>query len=429
MHVAVVGAGIVGVTTAYYLRQHGCDVTVVERNGGVAQEASFANAGVIAPAYVAPWAQPGMPSKVLGMLLRPEAPVIFRPTIDAALWRWLRRWLGECDLARFRLNKERMQRIAAFSRSELHALRARHGIDYEQQPGFLLLFRSEREVEHDAPARAVLAAAGVHHRLLDSAACRTLEPALNEHTALAGGLHLPDDETGNCAYFARKLKEICESQGVVFRFGEAAQAIDVTGGRAGGLRLAGGRLAADAVVVAAGIDSGTLLAEAGVVLPLWPVKGFSATVPIGRHDLAPLVSVMDETYKVAITRMGKRLRIAGTAEIGTRALTLRASAQRTLLKVARDWYPGAASYSQAQWWIGARPMLPDGPPVVGRAPLAGLFLNVGHGSSGWAMACGTARVVADLVTGQAPAISLDGLTLDRYAAPALNQRLPVLQAP
>ena len=417
MHVVVVGAGIIGVTTAYYLRQRGCDVTVIERNNGAAQEASFANAGVIAPAYVAPWAQPGMPAKVLGMLFRPEAPVIFRPTLDGALWRWLRRWFSECDLDRFRINKARMQRVATYSRGELHALRARYAIDYEQQPGFLQLFRTDRELQRTEPARAVLREAGIAHRLLSAAECRALEPALNEHTPLAGGLHLPDDETGNCAYFARRLKEICDRDGVRFRFGGAAGALQVEGGRVRGLRVQEGVLAADAVVVAAGIDSGALLAGAGVGVPLWPVKGYSATVSIARHDLAPLISVMDETYKVAITRLGKRLRIAGTAEIGTRDLVLRTSAQRTLLKVARDWYPGAAAYSSAQFWVGARPMLPDGAPLLGRTPVDNLYVNIGHGSTGWAMACGSARAVADVVTGQPPDIDLDGLTLDRYREP------------
>lgn len=417
MHVVVVGAGIIGVTTAYYLRQRGCDVTVIERNNGAAQEASFANAGVIAPAYVAPWAQPGMPAKVFGMLFRPEAPVIFRPTFDGALWRWLRRWLSECDLDRFRINKARMQRVATYSRDELHALRARYAIDYEQQPGFLQLFRTEGELQRTEPARVVLKEAGIAHRLLTAAECRALEPALNEHTPLAGGLHLPDDETGNCAYFARRLKEICDRDGVRFRFGGAAGALQVEGGRVRGLRVDDGLVAADAVVVAAGADSGALLAGAGVGVPLWPVKGYSATVSIARHDLAPLISVMDETYKVAITRLGRRLRIAGTAEIGSRDLVLRAAAQRTLLKVAHDWYPGVAAYSSAQFWVGARPMLPDGPPLLGRTPVPGLYVNIGHGSTGWAMACGSARAVADVVTGRPPEIDLDGLTLDRYREP------------
>ncbi|MEW5879618.1 MAG: D-amino acid dehydrogenase [Pseudomonadota bacterium] len=415
MHVAVIGAGIIGVTTAHALRQQGFEVTVIDRRSGVAQEASFANAGVLAPAYVGPWAQPGMPAKVFAYLFRPEAPVVFRPSLDPALWRWLRRWLGECAVERFRVNRERMQRLAYYSRSCLHEVRERHGIDYEQGKGYLQLFRTAHELERTAPARDMLRAAGVPHSLLDAAACRALEPALAAHTPLAGGLHLPEDETGNCAVFARRLKGICESDGVRFRFGAEALRFDVAAGHIQGVQLADGRMQADAYVLAAGADSGRLLAPAGIDLPLMAVRGYSATATIARAEYAPTLAVMDESYKVAITRLGQRLRAAGTAEVGSRGTKLRESALRTLLKVARDWFPAAASYAQARFWVGARPMLPDGPPVLGRTPYPNLFLNVGHGSTGWAMACGSARIVADLIAGRPPQIDLDGLTLDRYA--------------
>ncbi len=417
MHVAVVGAGIIGVTTAHALRQQGFEVTVIDRRGGVAQEASFANAGVLAPAYVGPWAQPGMPAKVLAYLFKREAPVVFRPRLDPALWRWLRRWLGECAVERFRVNRERMQRLAYYSLRCLHEVRERYGIDYERGRGYLQLFRTTQELERTAPARDMLREAGVPHRLLDAAACRALEPALAPHVPLAGGLHLPEDETGNCALFARRLKDICEADGVRFRFGAEALRFQAAANRIEALQLADGRLQADAYVVAAGADSGRLLAPLAIDLPLQPIKGYSATATINRPDEAPQLAVMDESYKVAITRFGQRLRAAGTAEIGSRAMNLRETALRTLLKVARDWFPSAASYAQARFWVGARPMLPDGPPILGGTAYPNLFLNVGHGSTGWAMACGSARIVADLVAGRAPEIDLDGLTLDRYAPP------------
>ncbi len=415
MHVLVIGAGIIGVTTAHALRQQGFDVTVIERRSGVAQESSFANAGVLAPAYVGPWAQPGMPAKLLAYLFKREAPVVFRPRLDPALWRWLRRWLGECTLARFRANRARMQRLAYYSRDCLHELCERHGIDYERGTGYLQLFRTTRELERTEPAREMLREAGVPHTLLDAAACRALEPALAAHTPLAGGLHVPDDETGNCALFARRLKDICESNGVRFRFGMDAVRLGVAAGRIEGLQLAEGRLQADAYVVAAGADSGRLLEPLGIDLPLLPVKGYSATVTITYPEHAPTLAVMDETYKVAVTRFRQRLRVAGTAEVGSRGTRLRQAALRTLLKVARDWFPAAASYAQARFWVGARPMLPDGPPVLGATGYPNLFLNVGHGSTGWAMACGSARIVADVVAGRTPQIDLEGLTLDRYA--------------
>lgn len=421
MHVAVIGAGIIGVTTAYYLRQQGFEVTVFERNAGAAQEASFANAGVIAPGYSAPWAQPGMPAKVLKYLFASEAPLVFRPQANLAQWRWLARWLRECRLERFRRNKERMLRISFYSRSLLHILRQHHGIDYEQTQGYLQLFRTEAEVERTAPARALLKEAGVPHVLLSAQDCRRLEPSLVDGTALAGGVHLPEDETGNCAYFARRLKDICSEQGVQFRFGATVERLESDQGRIGRLRLRRGdagaddTFSADMFVVAGGADSVRLLRPLGIKLPLYPVKGYSATAAITRPENAPMISVMDEAYKVAVTRMGNRLRISGTAEIGSPKLALRDASLGTLLRVARDWFPGAAAYAQAQFWVGARPMLPDGPPVLGPTPIPNLHLNVGHGSSGWAMACGSGRVVADLIAQRKPDIDLAGLTLERYS--------------
>ncbi|HTN49459.1 MAG TPA: D-amino acid dehydrogenase [Burkholderiaceae bacterium] len=418
MRVVVVGAGIIGVCTAHALRRDGFDVTVLERRSGVAQEASFGNAGVMAPGYVGPWASPGMPRKVLAYLFRPEAPVVFRPSASPALWRWLRRWLRECELERYRVNRARMQRLAFYSQSELHVLRTQYALDYEQATGYLQLFRTAREVEAAATIRALLSELGVRHQQLDEAQCRTLEPALHPATPLAGGLHLPDEETGNCAYFAHQLKDIAIASGVEFRFGVEALGFDASAGRVQALRTTAGQVEGDAFIVASGIDGGALLQRVGVRLPLLAVKGYSATAPISAFEHAPFISVMDETYKVAITRMGKRLRVAGTAELGTSGMKLRESALSTLLKVAHDWFPYAASYRQGKFWIGARPMLPDGPPVLGRTPLANLFLNMGHGSSGWVMAVGSARIVSDIVAGRAPEIDIDGLTLDRYGAGA-----------
>ncbi len=414
MHVIVVGAGIIGVCTGYFLRRAGMDVTVIERRPGVAQETSFANAGVMAPSYVSPWAQPGMPAKVAAYLFRAEAPVVFRPSADPALWNWIRRWLAECDVNRFMRNKARMQRLAFYSQAQLRALRDQHAIDYEQATGYLQLFRTTHDVERSATTRTMLSELGVSHRLLNAEETRAVEPALHPVTALAGALHLPDDETGNCAFFAHQLKDIATRDGVQFRFGLTAQALDVVQGRVDRVRTDAGDVRGDAYVVAGGVDSVALLRPLGIRLPLIPVKGYSATAAITALDQAPMTSVMDETYKVAITRMGNRLRIAGTAEVGTTGMKLRDGALRTLIKVASDWFPRAASYRRAQFWIGARPMLPDGPPVLGASPVSNLFLNTGHGSTGWVMACGSGKVVTDIVRGATPEIDLEGLTIARY---------------
>jgi D-amino-acid dehydrogenase len=414
MHALVIGAGVVGVTTALELRERGLEVTVVDRRPGVAREASYGNAGVISTAYAGPWAQPGMPTKILGSMFTSASPVIFRPSLDPAQWRWLARWVGECRLQRFRVNKQRMQRLAEYSRSVMHELRRRHSIDYEQAQGWLQLFRTAADVARARPSIELLAQAGTAHRLLEASECRALEPALADGTPLAGGLHLPEEETGNCAYFTRRIKDLAVDKGVEFRFDTPVTGLAVEGGRFRQARTASGPIAADALVIAAGADSGRLLRHAGLRLPLYPVKGYSLTARVTRHEHAPLMSVMDEAYKVAVTRMGNRLRIAGTAELGNRRLALRDASLGTLLRVARDWFPAAADYTQAQPWVGARPMLPDGPPVLGPTPVASLYLNVGHGSAGWAMACGSARVVADIVTGGKPQIDLEGLTIERF---------------
>jgi D-amino-acid dehydrogenase len=356
-----------------------------------------------------------MPSKILGYLWRRQSPVLFRPALDPAQWRWLLRWLGECRLQRYRVNKLRMQRLAEYSRAVLHELRSRHAIDYEQARGWLQLFRTEADLARARPSIEMLAESAVPHRLLEAAGCRALEPALVDGTPLAGGLHLPDEETGNCAYFARRIKDLGAASGVDYRFETPVASLTIDGGRFTAAQTAGGAVGADALVLAAGADSGRLLRGTGIGVPMYPVKGYSLTARVTRDEFAPSISLMDEAYKVAITRMGNRLRIAGTAEIGNRRLALRDAALGTLLRVVRDWFPGAAAYTQARPWVGARPMLPDGPPVLGATPVPNLFLNLGHGSAGWAMACGSARVVTDIVAGEKPQIDLEGLTLERFA--------------
>lgn len=418
MRVVVIGAGVVGVTSAYYLRQHGFEVEVIERRGDVAQEASFGNAGVIAPGYVTPWAAPGMPRKVLSYLFKAQAPVLFRPNANPALWRWLRRWLRECALQRYRINKERMQRVAVYSRHCLHELRELHAIAYQQSQGYLQLFRSQADIDLSQPARAMLTEQGVEFALLDAAAVHALEPHLSRSTALAGGLWLPGDEAGNCPLFTKRLRAICEQQGVRFTFGETVRAIRASGAAGGGkvesVELPGRSISCDAVVVAAGVQSAELLAPLRIDVPMYPVKGYSVTVQLKPDAFGPQHALMDEAYKTAITPLGHSMRVAGTAEIGSADLVLREAALGTLRKVAGDWFPGAGEFQGARYWVGARPMVPDGAPLLGASPIAGLYLNCGHGSTGWAMSCGSARVVADIIAGRKPEISMDGLSLQRY---------------
>lgn len=431
MHVIVLGAGVIGVTTAWHLREAGCDVTVIEREADVAQATSLGNAGVIAPGYVTPWAAPGMPGKILKYLFKPASPLIFRPTLDAAQWRWIARWLRECEFERFRVNKQRMQRIAYYSRACLHAFRERYPFDYGASRGYLQLLRGAFDVDMVQPALKVLRDAGIAFRELDAAGCTAIEPGLRwARQAPVGGIYLPDDEAGDCARFTRELRALCEANGVAFRFNTELRALDVAGGKARGVRVAamsgnregngsggarhGTTLAADAIVVALGVDSAGLLRPYGIDVPLYPVKGYSATLAVVDDEKAPCAALMDESLKTAITRFGPTLRVAGTAELGNRHAALRQQALDTLMKVLDDWFPHAADRTSARFWVGRRPMTPDGPPLLGASGIDGLWLNVGHGSTGWAMSMGSGKVVADLVTGRTPEIDLAGLTLARY---------------
>jgi len=448
MKTIVLGAGVIGVATAYYLSERGCDVTVIEREPGVALGTSFGNAGVIAPGYVTPWAAPGMPLKLLKYLFKPASPLIFRPTLDPAQWRWIANWLGECDLARFRVNKQRMQRIATYSRDCLHAFRATHAFDYGRTQGYLQLFRTDDDVGLAQPALAVLRDAGIAYREVDANECARIEPGLQwSRVKPVAGIYLPDDEAGDCARFTRELRTVCEANGVAFLFDTEAAGVEVERGRVRGVRVRaltprrdrrapkqaftpplpqpdGERasrreapprtLAADAVVIALGVDAAALVEPFGVRLPLYPVKGYSATLPVVDDQKAPRAALMDESLKTAITRFGTHLRVAGTAELGNRYATLREQALQTLMKVLDDWFPHSATPSSAQFWVGRRPMVPDGPPLLGPCGVDGLWLNVGHGSTGWAMAMGSGRAVADLVTRHTPDLDLDGLTLARY---------------
>jgi D-amino-acid dehydrogenase len=411
--IAVVGGGVVGVCTAYFLAEAGHDVVVIERHQNVAQEASFANGGIVAPGYAAPWAAPGMPKKILSHLFRGEAPVTMRPTLDRALWRWVRHWMTECELDRYRINRTRMQRVALYSRDILRQMREYYQIEYEQTQGVMQLFRTEKDRMFAEPGLDLLKESDVPHQVLDAEGLRAIEPSLALDTPLAGGIYLPQDEAGNCPLFTKRLKQIASSIGVQFHFTSSVHAIEADS-RGIALHIDEGRYPADAVVIAAGVESPALLKPLGINVPMYPVKGYSATAQVKNFDQAPLAAVIDETYKVGITRLGGRIRIAGIAELGSSSADLRDRAVRTLIKVGNDWFPNAANYAQSNIWCNACPMLPDGPPLLGATPMRNVYVNIGHGSNGWAMAAGSGKVVADIVSGYAPDIDMDGLTLSRY---------------
>ena len=429
MRVAVIGAGIVGVTTAYELAADGHEVSVFERRASVATESSFANAGVVAPGYVTPWAAPGMPWKVMRHLLSRHAPVRLGAGAFTQL-PWLWQWWRACRPAVHSANRTAMQRLAHFSRQRLIELTTTLHLDHEQAQGYLVLLRTARDLALAQRGLALMQALGVPYELADAARCRAIEPGLNPDTPLHAAIYLAQDGVGNCRQFAHLMMQQARRLGADFRFdrevthivpGTAPQLVvrrsaALTGGEDAGDTLVEPQ-DFDAVVVCAGVQAKALLDGIGLHLPLAPVYGYSLTAPLrhvdGHPDVGPRAGLMDESYKVAITRLGQRVRVAGGAELGGTPKHFNPSALRTLYQVLDDWFPGAAVQPKVQRWKGARPMLPDGPPVLGASGAPGVWLNLGHGASGWALACGSARVLAQQVAGREAPIEMGRLGIER----------------
>ncbi len=445
MRVAVIGAGIVGVTTAYELAADGHEVAVFERRGSAAAETSFANGGVVAPGYVTPWASPGMPGKVFGHLLSRHAPVRLRPTLNPATVGWLWQWWRACRLETWQANRAQMQRLAFYSRQRLHELTHALKLEYERADGYLVLLRGPEDLALAKPGLTLLTELKMRFHLIDAPHCRQIEPGLNPETPLHAGIHLPDDEVGNCRQFANLLRTEAQKLGARFHFhttvqriaaGAAPQLVHAYAPPAESTQIMLGPQTPaqgepptealpfepvteqfDAVVVCAAMGAPALLRPLGLRLPLQAVHGYSITAPL-RHlktypNHGPRSGLMDERYKVSISRLGSRVRVAGGAEIGGTPSAYHRSSLDALYKVLNDWFPGTASMGEAQRWKGARPMLPDGPPVLGASGIEGVWLNLGHGSSGWALACGSARVLADQLAGRATAVDTSRLGVGR----------------
>lgn len=413
MHIAIIGAGVIGITTAYELAADGHQVTVFERNAAAAAETSFANAGVVAPGYVTPWAAPGMPAKVARYLLRRHAPIKLGWPMAASDLAWMVRWMRACQLETYLANRARLQRLAFYSRDRLHGLTRDLQLSYDRSDGYMVLLRGEQDARLVEPGLQVLHDAGVRFARLDAAAARKVEPALSPDMAFHGAIQLPDDEVGNCRQFCMLLKTHAQGLGVDFRLDTSVAGIEA--GPPVTVRLGDGTAHAfDALVCCAGLGSAQLLRPLGLALPLAAVYGYSLTALIREPLNAPRSAVMDERYKVAISRLGQRVRVAGSAEIGGSPDRNRETSVQTLYKVLHDWFPGAAQLQAGvQLWKGARPMLPDGPPVLGASGIPGVWLNLGHGSSGWALSCGSARVLADQIAGRTPGVDTEGLDIER----------------
>ncbi|MEO6030897.1 MAG: D-amino acid dehydrogenase, partial [Burkholderiaceae bacterium] len=410
MKVIVLGSGVIGVASGYQLALAGHEVTVLDRQPAAGLETSYANAGEVSPGYSAPWAGPGVPVKAIKWLLMRNRPLVIRPDLDPDLVRWVLAMLRNCTAARYELNKGRMVRLAEYSRDCMKELRAQTGIRYdERMQGTLQLFRTQRQLDGSVADIAILQRFGVGFELLDRAGCIRHEPALARVLEkFVGGLRLPGDETGDCFKFTQGLAALAVRRGVQFRFGTRIERLQLVGDRIESVVTDAGSLRADAFLVALGSHSPLLLKPLGIRLPVYPVKGYSITVPIRDAAGAPESTVMDETHKVAVTWLGERIRVGGTAELAGYSMQLHDARRRTLEHVVDDLFPHGGDLACTEFWCGLRPMTPDGTPVLGATRIPNLFLATGHGTLGWTMAAGTDRVLADVISGRTPDVDLDG---------------------
>jgi D-amino-acid dehydrogenase len=406
--IVVLGAGVIGVASAWYLAEAGHEVTVVERRAQPGLETSFANGGQISAGHAEPWAKPAALPKILKWLGREDAPLLFRPHLDLAQWRWGLGFLRECIPGRFERNSRTLAGLAAYSRDCLRALRSRLGIHYDElSRGILQFATGDADLAMLEKQAQVMRQFGAQRELKSAAECVALEPAL-KHSAepVVGGLYDPHDESGDAFKFTSALAEKARARGVRFKIDSTVQAIERVGDRVEAVKLDGERLQADAYVVSLGSYSPLLLRPLGIRIPVYPLKGYSITLPLGpaEQTAAPHVSLTDEAAKIVISRLGNRLRAAGTAELTGYDTSINAARCNAILQRIRTLFPGLGAVAVAETWAGLRPATPSNVPVIGRTRLANLFLNTGHGTLGWTLACGSGRALADLVSGRKPEV-------------------------
>ena len=418
MKVVVVGGGVIGVTTAYYLAEAGHEVVVYDRQRGPAQETSYANSGEISSGYASPLAAPGLPRKALKWLLTTNGPLSIRPKFDPKMWIWLARMLRNCTAERYAANKALMTPLAEYSRDMLRVLREGTGISYdERSQGTLELFRTQEQMGGAAADLAALDRFEIPYEILGADQCIAVEPGLaGARAEFAGGLRLPDDETGDCRLFTERLAEMCAARGVVFSYSNKVFHFTARDGKIHAVGGAAGNMAADAYVLAAGSYSERFMRKLRQRLPIYPLKAYSLTLPIVDDGAAPVSTVIDEARKVSITRLGNRIRVGGAMEMAGFDVTLNEARRAVLESLLDEFFPGAGDLRAAQFWCGLGAMTPDGPPIVGRTKIPNLYINTGHGMLGWTMASGSGKIVADMISGREPEIDVSGLGPERYAA-------------
>ncbi|EGR2891075.1 D-amino acid dehydrogenase small subunit [Vibrio parahaemolyticus] len=418
MEVIVLGSGVIGLTSAWYLSQAGYQVTVIDRQPSSAMETSFANAGQISYGYSSPWAAPGIPLKAIKWLMEEHAPLKIKPSLSTDMISWASKMVANCTLPRYQINKARMLSIANHSRTCLEQLRNEHAIEYQgRQFGTLQVFRTTQQLTAIEKDLKLLEQSGTRFELMDVEQCLRQEPGLAlVKDKIVGGLYLPDDETGDCFQFCQQLTELAKAHGVTFKFNTEVSNWVTVGKKIIGVQTNHGLFKADQFVVASGSFSTALLKQLDIDIPVYPVKGYSLTLPIENEEYAPRSTVMDETYKVAMTRFDDRIRVAGTAELAGFDPSLPQKRKNTIEMVVRDLFPRGGDFSQAEFWTGFRPMTPDGTPIIGATPYDNLFTNTGHGTLGWTMACGSGHLLANIMTGeQAKIMENSELNLLRYA--------------
>lgn len=413
MKIVVLGSGIVGVTSAYFLARDGHEVTVVDRQPVAANETSFANAGLIAPGHAFAWASPKAPGMLLRSLYRNDQALRLRPSLDLRLWSWGLLFLRQCTAARARINTLRKLALCLYAQRQLKQVAAETGIAYDGRTGgALYLHRSQKHLDIAAAAMAIMRENGLPIEVLDRERVAEIEPALApvKHK-LAGALYSASDESGDAHMFSIGLAAFCrERLGVTFAFDTTIRAIDVAGDRVERVVTDGGDVIGDRYVLSLGCDSPSLARPIGIRLPIYPIKGYSATIPVAGHNGAPVIGGVDEEHLVAWARMGDRLRLTATAEFAGYDRGYKDGDFRTMFRAARDLFPDGGDYDRPILWAGLRPMTPEGTPILGRERYTNLYLNTGHGHMGWTMSCGTARITADLIAGRTPEIDLTGMS-------------------
>ncbi|HVI50381.1 MAG TPA: D-amino acid dehydrogenase [Candidatus Sulfotelmatobacter sp.] len=417
MKVVVMGAGVVGVTSAWYLAEAGHEVTVVDRQDGAALETSFANGGQVSPCHAEPWANPATPMRALRWMGREDAPLLFRwNRFDPALWTWGARFLLNCTARRAHANTDRTLRVAVYSRACLQALRQLTGLQYDQKTlGILHIYRDTNEFENARKASELMNSLGLERQEKTPDQAVEIEPALAcVHGDLAGAIMTPGDESGDAHKFTRALAELCAKRGVTFLYGTRIDELELSGNRLASISTSRGRIHADAFVLAAASWSPLLARQVDLRLPIYPAKGYSATLAVTDEAKAPTVSITDDEHKMVYSRLGGRLRCAGTAELAGWNTDMNEGRARLVASLAEGLFPGAGDFSRAKLWCGLRPVTPDSVPILGGTKVPGLYLNTGHGTLGWTMSCGSAKLLADIVSGRPPEIDTEGLGLDRF---------------